>query len=184
MALTVRANADVVTINGLSAFDESLGVLTKVTVSIDILERDMYIGMASTQLIAEHQHIVTIPAIQIGDRILEFPPVLTSVAPAGLGHTHQFDPPPVSEIYSGSDLRYFQPSGLYLYPFGFFLRLDATSEAEGHRHILGPLRELFVNGSTEIQTTFEYTPVPEPPATLTLGIAVSVVQCFWRSRYS
>ncbi len=168
----VHARAATFTINGIGAFDQSLGTLTKATVSIDILERELLVAVLSAQTIPEHHHTVSIPAIQIGNRLIEFPAVPTSVAPASLGHNHHFDPPPVSETYLGGDLEYFQPNVPYLYPFGFFVQLEETSEAGGHKHGGG---QFLISGLTEVQTTFEFTPVPEPATWLTLVTMFTVL---------
>ena len=183
--LTVQTNAATVTVNGLRAFDQSLGVLTSATVSIDVTEREVpAFAVFPARPIPDHQHSVALRPIQIGLREIEFPSVPTSVNSTTLGtHSHLFDPPVVSEMFTGGDLSYFLPAGPFLYPFGFFKKFDATTEAEGHTHGGGPLDQFYISGN-EIQITFEYVPVPEPTACLTLGVAISVIQFFARSRRS
>jgi hypothetical protein len=161
IALAVRpAVGETTTVNGIKFFDTSLGLLTRVTVVFDPIERQTLPEFAPPAPIGPHQHEFTFPATTLFGHDVIFPTVTTSVA-SGLD-LHTYDAPAVTVVFENSDVNHFIFDGTFVMISGQFFTSRMTSEVLGHSHASGVI---LLDYAIDASTTFEYTPsVPEPTA--------------------
>ena len=186
-----NAYADSIEVQGVPFFDTSLGTLTAVEVTIDLLPfelpstftvRPPIIGGEPVPEV-EHTHVVTNFTIFFIGGEYVFPPMTTETEfynPHSI-HTHFLDPDPVTFRYEGADLEYFFDNSsefiIDLPPESKFVpsRVGISTDVVlDHQHASSTFTK-FVSHSTESTTTFEFIPIPEPSSRVLALIAFGLV---------
>ena len=165
------SQADTITISGIAPFDQSLGTLEQVQVSVPPRLLNTSVHNGSFANISAHAHVVNTPGFNIlGLGVFDYPTVQTTVENPGLfaDHFHQVQLPAFQVNYSAAQLSWFlnpanSPQAALLFPS--FM----TSEVEDHRHLVPAF-------SAVPTTTYTFTPnaIPEPGCGLAIASLVAV----------